>query len=158
MEEYPLVKVKGSKVRREREIYRGRKAMEFINELGKKYGMVYVMDVDGYKKNSPNLSFYKKVDAPIWIDSFPRYVEDVMDLVISGFERITLWDMKEEYLAEIKEMCEVEIFIGDDEAEEAKRKALKYGFRGIMMEKEQKGGGIEAWKIYEDEWMVRRLE
>jgi len=157
-----MVKVKGRKIKRGDEIYRGEKAREFIEEMGKRYGMVYVMDVDGYKRNSPNLSFYKKLDCPIWIDSFPRYLEDVMDLVVSGFERISIWDMKDENLAEVRDMCEIEIFIGDEDEKEAKRKAIKYGFKGIILEEGQREGSdgkkMEIWKIYMNEWMVKRIE
>jgi len=159
VEEYPVVKVKGGKARREDVIYRGKKAREFIEELGKKYGTVYIIDVDGYRKNSPNLSFYKKISIPIWIDSFPRYVEDVMDLVISGFEKISIWNMNDGYLGEIKDMCDVDIFIGEEaEEEEAARKASRYGFKGIILEEEQKKvKELEAWKIYMKDWMVRRI-
>ena len=42
--------------------------------------------------------------------------------------------------------------------EEAARKASRYGFKGIILEEEQKKvKELEAWKIYMKDWMVRRI-
>jgi len=160
VEEYPVVKVKGRKVKRRDVIYKGKEAMDFLEKIGKEYGMVYVIDVDGYRRNSPNLEMYKRLSANIWIDSLPRNVEDVMDLIIYGFENISIWNMGEEPLKEIKDMCDmknIHIFIGADERKNAINIVKKYGFHGVITEGEEIKNDVETWKIYTGDWVIRRL-
>ena len=156
-----MVKVKGRKVRRKNAIYRGKEAMNFLEKIVKDYGMVYVIDVDGYRKNSPNLDVYKKISSSIWIDTFPRNVEDVMDLVIYGFGKLSIWNMREEYLKEINDMCDmkdIRIFIGDEEMVKALNIVKKYGFHGVITEEGGIKSDVETWRIYMDDWIVRRVK
>ncbi len=146
------------KVKRGNKIWKKGEAKEIIQEMAKDYGMVYVIDVDGYRKNSPNLELYKKVGNKIWVDSYPRYVEDVMDLIIVGIERITIWNMKEEYLREVREMSEEEIFIGNNDVKKAVKIVKNYGFNGVVLEENQEcKEDIETWKLYENEEIIRRI-
>ncbi|RLF33406.1 MAG: hypothetical protein DRN07_02670 [Thermoplasmata archaeon] len=159
MDEYPFIKVKGGKIRRNNTVWRGKKAVEKLQELVKTYEMVYALDLDGYKRNEPNLELYKKVRGSVWVDAFPRYVEDVMDIIVSGVERLTVWVMEERHLAELRDMCESEIFLRDDDAKNAARKAREYRFRGVILESGQPSGNtVEMWKIDTDAEVVRRVK
>jgi len=158
VKEYPVIKVKRGKIRRGNKIWKKGEAKEVIQGMAKDYEMVYVIDVDGYRKNSPNLELYKKVGNKIWVDSYPRYVEDVMDLIIVGIERITIWNMKEEYLREVREMSEEEIFIGNNDVKKAVKIVKNYGFNGVVLEENQEcKEDIEIWKLYENEEIIRRI-
>lgn len=133
--------------------------MEKLQELAKTYEMVYALDLDGYKRNEVNLELYTKARGSVWVDSFPRYVEDVMDIIVSGVERLTVWVMDDAHLAELKDMCESEIFLRDDDAKRAAKKAKEYGFSGVVLEGGQSpGDAVETWKIDMDAEVVRRVK
>ena len=159
MNEYPVIKAKGGKIKVKDEIYRGKKVIEKMEEMIADYEMVYVIDIDGCKKNAPNLELYKKVDGGIWLDACPRSVEDVMDLVVAGSEKITIWGMKEEYLKEISEAIERDIFIGGKDVRWAAEMVRKYNFRGVVVEEQQESTSqIETWKIFESQGYIRRVK
>lgn len=160
MEEYQIIKVKKGKIKVNDKIWRRKDAIRIIEEMLEKSKMIYAIDLDGYKKNSANLDLYKKFDGKLWVDAYPRYVEDVMDLFITGINRVTLWNMKDEYLERVKEICDGEIFIGEKEEERAIKKAKKYGFKGIVLDENQgaKADDMEIWKIYLLEGKIRRLK
>jgi len=159
MEEYPLIKVKGGKIRRNNTIWRRKKAVEKIQELAKTYGMVYAIDLDGYKRNEPNLELYKKVRSYVWVDAFPRHVEDVMDIIVNGVERLTVWVMEDAHLAELRDMCESDIFLRDDDAKNAVKKAREYRFDGVVLESGQSHGNtVETWKIDTETEVVKRVK
>ena len=130
----------------------------YIENLAKEYGSVYAIDLDGYRKNSANLSLYKKVAHRLWIDAYPRYVEDVMDLTIIGTDRITIWNMDESMLKEIKEMIERDIYLSGKDVDRVATIAKKYGFKGIVLHEGQEAKeNVETWKIYLKEYVVRRI-
>ena len=158
MKEYPLIKIKGGRIRIGDIVYKGKEAFKKIEEMSKDYGMVYVIDIDGCKKNSPNLDFYKKVKGNIWVDSCPRNIGDLMDLVIVGIERITIWDMNEKNIKELKEIFEGDIFVGSKDTKKAVDIVKKYDFNGVVIEENQDcKENIEIWKIYEKEGFIRRI-
>ena len=159
METYPVIKIRKGKVMKNNKIIKKRDAIDFIEELGKKNGIVYAIDLDGYKKNSANLKIYKEIGKYLWIDAFPRYVDDVMDIIITGVKRITLRDMPERELKEIKEMAEKEIFVSGKNAYEAANRAIKYNFNGVVLYEEQEiKKDIQTWKIYMNEGIIRRIK
>ncbi|HEC88797.1 MAG TPA: hypothetical protein ENI52_05725 [Thermoplasmata archaeon] len=159
MEEYQIIKIKRGKIKVNEKIWKKRDALKIIEELGKENKIIYAIDLDGYKRNSANLDLYKKFEGKIWVDAYPRYVEDVMDLFITGINRVTLWNMKDEYLEKVREICDGDIFIGEKDAREAVKKARKYDFKGIVLDENQdiKADDIEVWKIYLLEEKIRRL-
>ena len=66
-----------------------------IDELFKrveKDTMLYVLDIDGMKHNNPSLDMYQKLTEHciLWIDSGPRRLDDVMDIIMAGATNITL--------------------------------------------------------------------
>ena len=159
MNEYPVIKVRGGKIKVGDEVYRGKKVIEKMEEMIADHELVYVIDLDGCKKNSPNLELYKKVDGGIWLDACPRGVEDVMDLIVAGAEKITIWGMKEEYFKEISEAVERDIFIGGKDVRWATEMVRKYNFRGIVIEEKQESiSKIETWKIFESQGFIRRVK
>ncbi|HEC76574.1 MAG TPA: hypothetical protein ENI33_04875 [Thermoplasmatales archaeon] len=159
MEEYQIIKIKRGKIKVNEKIWKKRDALRIIEELGKENKIIYAIDLDGYRRNSANLDLYKKFGEKIWVDAYPRYVEDVMDLFIIGINRVTLWNMKDEYLEKVKEICDGDIFIGEKDAREAVKKAKRYDFKGIVLDENQnvKADNIEIWKIYLLDGKIRRL-
>ncbi|MCD6171283.1 MAG: hypothetical protein J7J36_02550, partial [Thermoplasmata archaeon] len=108
---------------------------------------------------SANLKLYKKVGRYLWVDSYPRYLEDVMDIIISGVERITIRDMNEEQLKEVKDISEKDIFLSGKNADEMAKFVAKYKFNGIVLSEEQEiSDELQTWKIYMSEENIRRIK
>ena len=154
MEKFPIVRIKRGKTKFGNKIYKKKEAISIMEELAKKYGMVYTLDLDGFRKNSANLNLYKKL-RKLWVDAHPRYVEDVMDLIIVGIERITIRNLNFDYLKEIREICEQEIFlVGKD----AVKKVKEFGFDGVVLDEEEDiKEDIQTWKIYLNEEVIKRI-
>jgi len=158
MEEFPVIKVRKGKVKRGEKIWKKRDALQVIEELVKQYDMVYIIDVDGYNRNNTNLDLYKKIGKNLWIDSFPRRVEDVVDLIVVGAERITIKNMEGENIKELKEICEKDIYISGDDPD-AFNKLVKYNLKGLVIEEVQEiKKDVQTWKIYKEEWVIKRVK
>lgn len=156
MKEIPIVKIKRGKIKQGEKIWKRGEAVDKIEDMIKKYGMVYIIDVDGYNKNSPNLSFYKKIGKKLWIDAFPRRVEDVIDLIVIGAERITIGDMNEKNIKELKELCEKDIFISGGDVRKIYKKMKEYGLSGLVIKEGQEIIKVsQVWKIYGE--VIRRV-
>ena len=159
MEKYPIVRLKRGKAMRGNEIWKKRDVIPLIKKLGKENKLVYIIDLDGYKRNSANLKLYKKVGRYLWVDSYPRYLEDVMDIIISGVERITIRDMNEEQLKEVKDISEKDIFLSGKNVDEMAKFVAKYKFNGIVLSEEQEiSDELQTWKIYMSEENIRRIK
>jgi len=158
MEKFPVIKIRKEKVMKDDVVIK-KDVINFIEKIAKEFGGVYIIDVDGYKKNEANFRLYKKIAVPIWLDAYPRYVEDVMDLVIiSGVNKITVRNMEEEMLKEIKDMIEKEIYLAYNNALQSSYFATKYGFKGVVLDEWQEiGGNIETWKLHLKEYVIRRV-
>jgi hypothetical protein len=73
----------------------------------------YLIDLDGWFSNQPNLELYQRLSTPLWIDSAPRRFEDVMDVVVAGARRITIKeDTYGDSIQQIFNEIEVEKFLG----------------------------------------------
>ncbi|MCD6513241.1 MAG: hypothetical protein J7K61_06545 [Thermoplasmata archaeon] len=157
--QYPVIKIKGGKIMYHNEISRGKKAAELLKNLTKN-GIVYVFDIDGYRKNSVNFELYMKAGKNLWIDAYPRSAEDVMDLIISGAEKITLRDMNEDVLKEVKEMVEKDVYLSGKDVREEIKKARKMGFKGVVLydNQDSKEEDMEIWKIYENQYIIKRIK
>ncbi len=156
--EYPLIKVKSGKIMYRNKISRGKEAIELIKSMTKN-GMVYVFDIDGYRKNSLNFEVYRKAGKNLWIDAYPRSTEDVMDIIVSGADKITLRDMDEKALKEIKELTDKDIYLSGDKIEMEIERVRKFGFSGIVLHANQNSTEeIETWKIYEDMSIIKRIK
>ncbi|MCD6331012.1 MAG: hypothetical protein J7L80_02280 [Thermoplasmata archaeon] len=159
MEGYPVVRVRKGKIKRGDNIWKRKEAVEALNNLCTENKFVYVIDLDGFRKNSPNFDLYKKVYGKLWIDSYPRFVEDVMDLIVVGAERITVRDANSDFLKEIKEICDKEIFLAGNNLKELAKLTKDLEFNGIVLDEEQNfTGELETWKIYLSDETIRRLK
>ncbi len=112
--------------------------IQVFRDLTQEYGQVYIVDIDGYRKNRAHLDIYRSYSRKVsfWVDSAPRTPGDVMDLFISGVHRITLvWKIIDDnYLKEIREMCTEEIYLATkDEFSKTLEKVKKIGFDGIVV-------------------------
>ena len=93
------------------------------------------------------------------MDAYPRYVEDVMDLVIFGISRITIRNMKEEMIKEVSNIVEKDVYLSYNNASDAVNLTKKYGFKGVVLnEWQQVGEDIETWKLYMKEYVIRRVK
>ncbi len=157
MDRLPLIKVRKGKIMKDDKIIK-KDVVGYIENLAKEYGSVYAIDLDGYRKNSANLGLYKKVARHLWIDAYPRYVEDVMDLTIIGTNRITIWNMDESMLKEVREMIEKDVYLSGKDVFKVASMVKKYGFKGIVLHEGQEAKeDIETWKIYLNEYVVKRI-
>lgn len=141
MDKIPLIYLKGGKLStspKDKWIRQRESIIQELSDLSQKYGQVYIVDLDGYRKNRAHLDIYRSYSREVsfWVDSAPRTPGDVMDLFISGAHRITLiWKiMDDNYLKEIREMCTEEIYLATkDEFDKTLDKAKKIGFDGIVV-------------------------
>lgn len=149
MEEIPVAAIKRGKIRREGKVWKRKERVELVRELIEKYGMVYVIDMDGV----PNFRFYKAIGKKIWVDISPRDLNDIFDLLVCGVEKITIRSLDEKYLEEIYNVVESEIFIFDDI-----EKAKKYKLAGVVTEKDiDIEENLQIWKICMDSELIRRI-
>lgn len=155
MNEIPLTFIKNGKV-----IGEDGRAFHVLKELHKRYGDVYAIDVDGFKRNKANIDIYKKLSSKpfLWIDARPRCLEDVMDLIISGAKVVIIRPvMGDEILEEIRGMCEIELFLAgkDKRIIEIGR---KLGFDGVVLFNVRGNvvNGIPIWIAYPRERKVKQ--
>lgn len=79
---------------------------------------VYVYDQDGIEKDKPNLYLYQKLSEryDLWIDSSPRVLGDVVDMLMAGATALTIrqdaW--KNIDISSIKEITENDVFLYAD--------------------------------------------
>lgn len=141
MDKIPLLYLKGGKLStssKDKWIRQKESIIQELIDLSQEYGQVYIVDLDGYRKNRAHLDIYRSYSRKVsfWVDSAPRTPGDVMDLFISGVHRITLiWKiMDDNYLKEIREMCTEEIYLATKNAfDKTLEKAKKIGFDGIVV-------------------------
>jgi uncharacterized protein related to proFAR isomerase len=108
MKEIPVVHIKDKTIS---EVSAANDIGVLLNRL--QSSTAYVFDEDGVTKNQPNLSIYQKLSgiSDIWLDAGPRGVDDIVDEVFSGANRVvirpTLW--KERNLKEVVDITENEL-------------------------------------------------
>ena len=117
MELIPLISLN------KRKIWSGdSKASIYTNELIQNIKTdtpVYFLDQDGILNDKPNLCLYQKIGSKInlWIDSGPRELGDIVDIIMAGAQRITirpsLWNPNN--IENAKEITEQQIFIHQEE-------------------------------------------
>lgn len=63
----------------------------FLNEI-KSESKIYILDLDGIKKNKPNLSIYQNISNSydLWVDYGPRTIDDIVDGFFTGITAITI--------------------------------------------------------------------
>ncbi len=157
MEKMPLVYIRRGKVIEGKKRFN---AVEKLKEIKKEHKEVYTVDMDGIKRNKPNLGIYRKISRKpfLWIDSFPRCLEDVMDLIIVGASRVTIGDIiDDDELKRIRDMCEGELYLRGDNAAEAAEKAGRFGFDGIVIVSPKEKVDVPAWGVYPAEGIIKKL-
>jgi len=86
---------------------------------------IYFLDIDGIEKNKPNLCTYQKISEKqeIWVDTGPRDLGDVVDLLMAGANKITIREQLYpiEELPDIKEVTENKIYTFVDSLQDNKR-------------------------------------
>jgi NAD(P)H-dependent flavin oxidoreductase YrpB (nitropropane dioxygenase family) len=155
---YPVVKVKAGSIRRIGTVWKKKEALENLQRLCNTNDMVYVLDVDGYRRNSPNLAFYKKIRGRLWVDADPRDVMDVMDLFVSGAARVTLWAKDDDVMRELTELVAGDIFIRDHVFDRAVRLARTHGLAGVVTEGTGGAGETEAWALDREKEEIVKIE
>jgi len=53
---------------------------------------LYILDLDGIERNKPNLCTFQRLSKiyDIWVDNGPRNLGDIVDILMSGAEKITI--------------------------------------------------------------------
>ncbi len=112
---------------------------DFINTIDSDQ-KIYILDLDGIKKDKPNLCSFPKLSEnyEIWIDSRPVTLGDVVDSFMSGATTITikrnLWEKLD--IEQIREITENEIYAEVDltKGNEVKTELLIYKkFDGLVI-------------------------
>jgi len=77
---------------------------------------IYVLDIDGIEKDKPNLCLYQDLSKShvLWVDTGPRVLGDIVDVIMAGATNITvrnnLWHGLD--VSSIKEITENKIYAG----------------------------------------------
>ena len=86
-----------------------------ISEKNSENNKLYVLDLDGVEKDTPNLSIFQRLSRyyDLWVDSGPRNLGDVVDIVTAGATCIILRENLFPLfdLPRVKEVVEVEIYL-----------------------------------------------
>jgi hypothetical protein len=106
--------------------------------------MLYIQDIDGIENNRPNLCTFPKLSEhrDIWVDTGPRVLGDIVDIVMTGASRITIRKnlfRMDEYPS-IKEIAESLLFIHIDtqqNSESDKELLFLPGVNGFVMSNEK---------------------
>lgn len=122
---------------------------EVVKSLGKEYGEVYLVDIDGLEKNKADLNLYGKLSHDsLWIDAGPRFLGDLVDLFVAGASKVTIrWKkMDMQTMREARRICEGKIFLKGENVStiaEIAKIAKEIGFDGIVVEKENRLRNID---------------
>jgi len=112
MDIIPLIYLKKGKIMVEHEGYH-LPFNEILEHVGKD-GNIYVLDTDGIEKDKPNFCLYQKLSKShvLWVDTGPRVLGDIVDVIMAGATNITirnnLWHELD--VSSIKEITENKIY------------------------------------------------
>jgi hypothetical protein len=116
MDIIPLIYLKKGKIMVEQEEYH-LPFNEILEQVDKDVN-IYVLDTDGIEKDKPNLCLYQKLSKShaLWVDTGPRVLGDIVDVIMAGATNITvrknLWHELD--VSSIKEITENKIYAGID--------------------------------------------
>ncbi len=132
---------------------------EVVKSLGKEYGEVYLVDIDGLEKNKADLNLYGKLSHDsLWIDAGPRFLGDLVDLFVAGASKVTIrWKkMDMQTMREARRICEGKIFL---KGENVSTIAKEIGFDGIVVEKENRlrNIGIPIWISRDSPYRLKEM-
>ncbi len=114
MDIIPLIHLKKRKITIEQE-ERRLHFNEILEQVDKDVN-IYVLDTDGIEKDKPNLCLYQKLSKShaLWVDTGPRVLGDIVDVIMAGATNITvrnnLWHNLD--VSSIKEITENKIYAG----------------------------------------------
>jgi uncharacterized protein related to proFAR isomerase len=114
MDIIPLIYLKKGKIMVEQEEYH-LPFNEILEQVDKDVN-IYVLDTDGIEKDKPNLCLYQKLSKShaLWVDTGPRILGDIVDVIMAGATNITvrkdLWHELD--VSSIKEITENKIYAG----------------------------------------------
>ena len=101
---------------------------------------IYVLDGDGIEKDKPNLCLYQKLSKahPLWVDTGPRVLGDIVDVIMAGATNITLRNniLHDLDVSSIKEITENKIYAGVDLKSKDGRNTERfpfYDFDGLVV-------------------------
>lgn len=88
---------------------------ETLTALAREFGDVYVVDVEGVRRNKPDIELMREVtrNLPVWADVGPRYAADAMDALVAGASHLTLrWNTlrNRDELDELADVADPEAF------------------------------------------------
>lgn len=158
MDRIPLVYVEGGQadVAGERS-----SAVEALRELRGEHDLLYVVDLDGYRRNRANIDVYKTVSrkAFLWLDAAPRRVEDVIDLVVAGAVRVTLGDgQPDDDLRQLMDMVESDLYMRSKQPVQAERRVRRFKLAGLVIDDVwRKTWNVETWRLNNSEGVVERI-
>ena len=116
MDIIPLIYLKKGKIIVEQEEYH-LPFNEILEQVDKDVN-IYVLDTDGIEKDKHNLCLYQKLSKShaLWVDTGPRVLGDIVDVIMAGATNITirnnLWHGLD--VLSIKEITENKIYAGVD--------------------------------------------
>lgn len=63
-----------------------------LTELARRFGRVVIVDVEGIRRNDPDVEFLQTATKrrAIWADAGSRFATDAMDLFVAGAETVTI--------------------------------------------------------------------
>jgi hypothetical protein len=158
MERLPLVRIEQGHIIADGKL---QPAIQGLRQLHDEHGELYVLDYDGIKYNRPNLDIFKKAfrKPSLWIDAFPRRAEDVIDLVVVGAKRVTVRSlMGEETLRAVRALYEEELYVNDNDENEAIRLSNTLSLDGIILfEPINRERNLCTWGIYPQEKIVKKI-
>ena len=113
MDIIPLIKMKNQETIDEK--------TSLVDDLLKEFNeeqIIYILDYDGINKNKPNLCTFQRVtkNHPIWVDTGPRNLGDVVDAFMAGATAITIREslFKKLNMPSIREITENKIYLNID--------------------------------------------
>jgi imidazole glycerol phosphate synthase subunit HisF len=91
---------------------------EVVDELRDQYRRIYLIDLEGVQHGSPQLDYVQELsrDTELWVDAGIEDVDDAMDVIVAGAERVVLstarlasarevgrtWKLSQELVVEIR--------------------------------------------------------
>lgn len=86
-----------------------RSPVNLVKELELLVGEVFILDIDGLEKNSPNLDTVKRIAAfrDVWLDAGTIDAESMMDLFVSDASRVVMGTLTLESLDELRKALEI---------------------------------------------------
>jgi uncharacterized protein related to proFAR isomerase len=86
-----------------------RSPVNLVRELDLLVGEVFILDIDGLEKNSPDLGTVKRIAAfrDVWLDAGTADADSMMDLFVSDASRVVMGTLTLESLDELRKALEI---------------------------------------------------